>query len=47
MKTLLFLMLVGMSTLAHSGCSLDGEEYPVGAVVEGYVCTEEGYWEPA
>ena len=29
---------------AYAGCWYAGQEYPVGAVVNGYICQPDGTW---
>ena len=45
MKTIFISIALLLSSFsATAGCWLDGKEYPVGIVVNGYECGADGYW---
>ncbi len=46
MKVLIVVGLMFISMTVSAGCRLDGVEYPVGAVVDGYECGSDGQWTP-
>ncbi len=47
MRVIAVILLLVSSTGAYANCSLDGQNYPTGAVKDGYICGSDGYWKQA
>ncbi|MEJ2552799.1 MAG: hypothetical protein P8079_02005 [Gammaproteobacteria bacterium] len=47
MKEMLVMILVLSCHAVSADCTYNGRQYPVGTVVNGYICTADGRWKPA
>ena len=36
--------IVVTSTAAYADCYKDGQRYPTGTVIDGFICTADGRW---
>lgn len=43
-KAAVLVFLCALAFQSQAGCWLDGKEYPVGIVKDGYQCDESGQW---
>jgi hypothetical protein len=47
MKKVALALLLLSSSAAFADCRYNGKQYPVGTIINGYICTAGGKWKPA